>query len=328
MTEKVADVVARELAGFEEIPDWQAKFEAMKSQLDAQALVYLKAKFPGFDEAIFFTDSRGVKREHITDAEDICDAAKIDYACANCKNAECLLPENFKNRNSRPVVLIRENQDGINFLCVRWTSGLKCHNENVNGEFMCLFRQSGLTQSQMHMTFDSYNVASGTKSAKIQAWKAAKEQSCLILAGKAGTGKTHLAVAIALYAMKSGRPAIFRLVSELVDELREANRDNSSRYYELIKTYKEVPCLVLDDMGKERTTRAGLDYVYQIVDYRYRHELQTILTTNAPDSDTLSKWGDEEYIVPMISRIRGRGMWVTIEQANDYRQVKSNAVTR
>ena len=312
MTERISDVIARELADFEDSPDW-SKYETMKSQLDTHALKYLHEKFPGVDESVFFDG-----RKHILDAEDICDAAKIDYACSNCEG-ECILPDRFRNRTSRPVAIMK---DGEFHVC--WTNSIKCHNEKVNGEFMRLFRQSGLTQSQLHMNFDSYAVKAGTKEAKIQAWKAAKEYSCLILAGKAGTGKTHLAVAIAQYAMRKGRCAIFRLVSELVDELREANRDNSSRYYELMKTYKEVPCLVLDDMGKERTTRAGLDYVYQIVDYRYRHELQTVATTNAPDSDTLSRWGEEEYIVPIVSRIRGRGAWVTIENVQDYRQVTSN----
>lgn len=120
--------------------------------------------------------------------------------------------------------------------------------------------------------------------------------------------------------MRNSRSAIFRLVSELVDDLREANRDNSDTYYALMRTCKNVSCLVLDDMGKERTTQAGLDYVYQIVDYRYRHGLQTILTTNAKDCAELGSWGSAEYTVPIVSRIRGRGSWVLIDGAQDYRQ--------
>ena len=328
MPERVFDVLTREFSSFTALlnsPDWKAKQHTRKLELDAQALKYLRLKFPDTDDEVFCTDITGARHEHVIDAEEVCNAAKFEYACSHCKDNECLLPESFRNAKSRPVALIRENQAGVKYLCVRWTFSLKC----ANNDFMNMFKKSGLVQSQLTQTFSNYERVSGVSIAKAQALRAAEEHSCLILAGKAGTGKTHLAVAIALHAMYHGRQAYFRLVSELVDELREANKDNSDEYYALMKAYKEVPCLILDDMGKERTTAAGLDYVYQIVDYRYRHELQTIITTNAPDSETLSRWGSEEYIAPIISRIRGRGAWVTIAQAEDYRQkereVKINA---
>ena len=48
-----------------------------------------------------------------------------------------------------------------------------------------------------------------------------------------------------------------------------------------INKFKRVSCLVLDNLGKERTTDAGVDYLHQIVDYRYRNELQTVVMTNS-----------------------------------------------
>ena len=291
MTEKVADVLTREAGSFAALwssPEWKARQEVRKSQLDERALSYLRAKFPDADETVFFTDSTGAKLEHVIEAEIVCTAAKIDYACANCKNGRCLLPEKFMDRSSRPVALIRENRDGVKYLCVLWTGKFFCRNDPFSGEFGRMFKNSGLVETQITQTFENYGgVSPEVITAKTQAVIAARDMSCLILAGKAGTGKTHLAIAIAIDAMRHGRQAIFRLVSELIDELREANKDNSDKYYELMKTYKEVSCLVLDDMGKERTTKAGVDYVYQIVDYRYRHNLQTIMTTNAPNEKTL-----------------------------------------
>ena len=149
----------------------------------------------------------------------------------------------------------------------------------------------------------------------------------LVLSGKRGTGKTHLATAIAIYAMKHGRGAIFRLVNELLNEIRRAVAENGD-YFSVIQGFKEIPCLVLDDLGKERTTDFGLDALYEIVDYRYRHELQTIITTNAKTIEELASWGKEEYMTPIVSRVLERGAWVTISNADDYRVkrgVKSNA---
>ena len=61
--------------------------------------------------------------------------------------------------------------------------------------------------------------------AKIQAKKAAVDHSNIILAGRAGVGKTYLSVATVIYAMREeGRQARFRLVNEILDELRHAAR--------------------------------------------------------------------------------------------------------
>ena len=325
MPEKVSDVIARSLGGFEKPLDWEAKYEARKAALDAEALKYLHAKFPDADESIFFTAYRGIRLEHVVEAEAVCDAASIDYACGHCGDGGCLLPEQYRDRRSRPVVSI---ENGC--LSVRWTRGIKCHNPAVNGDFVRMFQKSRLVEDDLRKTFGKYEVITGVEEARRKAWDAANGQNCLVIAGKTGTGKTHLAVAIAIYAMRQGRQAMFFDVCELLDELREASRDNSDRYYELMRSCKEVPCLVLDDMGKERTTAAGMDYLYQIVNHRYRHNLQTILTTNASDFEELSSWSSSEYVIPMISRLTGRGAWVTIKNAEDYRQreVKESAGQR
>ncbi len=75
----------------------------------------------------------------------------------------------------------------------------------------------------------------------------------------------------------------------------------------------------MDDLGKERSTEAGYDYLYHILDYRYRHELQTIITTNAMSRETLASWGNPDYLLPLLSRVDEMGGWVCIARGNDYR---------
>lgn len=106
-------------------------------------------------------------------------------------------------------------------------------------------------------------------------------------------------------------------MNELLDELRNAARYTD--YLDVINGFKRVPCLILDDLGKERVTDAGLDYLHQIVDYRYRYELQTVVTTNALTVEELSSWGNANFITPMVSRLLENGEWVTIRNAEDYR---------
>ncbi len=73
---------------------------------------------------------------------------------------------------------------------------------------------------------------------------------------------------------------------ELLDEIKLANRNNTNPFGVMMK-YKSVPCLVLNDLGKHCNTEAVWDYLYQIIDYRYQHGFQTIVTTNAYTPDEL-----------------------------------------
>ena len=244
--------------------------------------------------------------------------SKLAYeACSNCDGTACLLPEIFW-RGYHVVTL--DNSFRRNKLRIGYTGGKNCKYDPLRGKFGELFRKSGLVKRQVYQTFETLeDVNQEITMARIQAKKAAIERSNIILAGRAGVGKTHLAVAIANYRMrKEGRQARFRLVNELLDELRQAAR-YASDYLYVINGFKTTPCLILDDLGKEKTTDAGLDYLHQIIDYRYRNELQTTVTTNALSVEELSSWGNANFITPMVSRLLENGVWVSIRNSGDYR---------
>lgn len=299
-------------------------FERQEDLRRKKALNYLKAKFPAVDEQAFFTDYTGQVFGDVVNFCAAAQASEIEAACENCTGT-CSLPDRLKT--SRPVISIAENPRGCSYLDVRWTSGFTCKFQPLTGEFGRLFRKSGIRTSYAHMTFKGYEstaAASETSKAKLAAWKASQDNSCLILAGKPGTGKTHLAVAIALRAMEHGQQAVFRLVSTMLDEIQAAITDKGD-YDGLMRQFKTVPCLVLDDLGHENMTPARASYLHQIIDYRYGEGLQTIITTNAKNIAELCAWSREEYIMPIISRILGHGSWVTIEHAEDFRRRQNNA---
>ena len=299
-------------------------FVQREAEARTKALSYLKAQFPDTDEKVFRTDYFGQTYDDVISFWAVAQASEIDELCATCEGS-CKLSESIKAKNSRPVISVAESPKGFSFLEVRWTCGLGCKYQQSR-DFERMFKKSGIKPSCQNMTLDSYKCANSdteTQKALLEAMKASENGTCLILSGKPGTGKTHLAVAIALRAMEHGRQAIFRLVSAMLDEIQSAIK-NDGDYDGLMRQFKTVPCLVLDDLGHENMTPARASYLHQIIDYRYSENLQTIVTTNAKDSAELCIWSKEEYIAPIISRLMHRGAWVTIEQAQDYRQVNNN----
>ena len=183
-------------------------------------------------------------------------------------------------------------------------------------------KRCGLTQHQTRQTLAAFECGTDTPElivAKAMAVKAAREGKNLILSGRAGTGKTHLATAIAIEAMRHGKQAAVMTVTELQDLLANQAMNNSCYFADYMMKYKRVPCLVLDDWGKERTTEARLSYLFEIIDYRYKHGLQTIVTTNALDMEGLKNKYNADAIEPMVSRLLENGAWVTIREAANYR---------
>ena len=105
----------------------------------------------------------------------------------------------------------------------------------------------------------------------------------LVFTGDHGTGKTHLAAAIANARLTKGQPAIFVTVPDLLDYLRAAFSPNSQTPFD--KRFEEVrraPLLILDDLGTESATPWAREKLYQIVNYRYNTRLPTVFTTADP----------------------------------------------
>ena len=311
-------------------PEQRAVFEQEDINRRAFVLRYLKAKFPDVDEEVFRTDYAGYLHEEIIYWPTVYKAAIIERACAGCKNARCEIPESLGVKDSCPVISVSESPKGFKFLDVRWTCGLTCKFQPLSGEFGRMFRKSGLKNSHINMTFKNYECSKATpetRIAKLEAMSASEEQSDLVLAGKPGTGKTHLAVAIAIRSMENGRQAIFRLVSTMLDEIQKTIRDNDD-YDGLMKMFMTVPCLVLDDLGHENMTTARSSYLHQIIDYRYSVNLQTIVTTNARNIEELGHLIGADFVAPIASRLSKNGSWITIQNAEDFRmkrrEVKSN----
>ena len=281
---------------------------------------YLRLKFPEVTEDELHRLQHGIYCKE----NELKEAFNYDTTCASCENPETCP---FNRKNGRAVVVLNEAL-GRKRLCTAWTPNIGCkypdadkEPDKPNPEFEQRLQRSGLTEWQSRQTFETYEHA-GAKpeviSAKAKAILAAKNKTSLVLAGKPGTGKTHLAIAIAIDVMKSGRNAIVKTVPDLLDELARADWEHDD-FFGLRQKFRDVSCLVLDDLGKEKSTPKKLEYLYQIIDYRYSHGLQTIITTNAYDMNELVNNDNAKVIEPIVSRLLQNGEWVTIREAENHR---------
>ena len=103
----------------------------------------------------------------------------------------------------------------------------------------------------------------------------------LLLVGGSGTGKTHLAAALANRLMARGEPVFFSFVPDLLDHLRSAyGPDNGLTYEELFEQVKTIPILVLDDLGTHSGTAWAEEKLYQVLNHRYITGLPTVITSS------------------------------------------------
>lgn len=107
------------------------------------------------------------------------------------------------------------------------------------------------------------------------------EPRWLLLMGGYGTGKTHLAAAVAHRWLAAGQSVFFAVVPDLLDHLRAAFAPSSEMPYdEMFDTIREVELLVLDDLGAENGTAWATEKLFQLINYRYNEGLPTVITTN------------------------------------------------
>ena len=132
----------------------------------------------------------------------------------------------------------------------------------------------------------------------------------LILSGKPGRGKTHLAIAIGYRAIQNGFSARFIGASALIDELVAAS--HASRLREATAAWAEPSVLIVDEVGYLKVAPDAANVLFGVVDQRYLAKKPIIFTTNKK----LRTWGDvlhdQDLAEVILDRVLERGQHIAL----------------
>ena len=126
----------------------------------------------------------------------------------------------------------------------------------------------------------------------------------LLLSGPPGLGKTFLSACIARTVSESGFSVVYDTAVNDFEQFdtRRFRRDSSDGLDARDETRRYLGCdlLILDDLGREMTTRLTQASLYELVNTRLVADKQTVISTNLPLEELESR-----YDPPTVSRLKG-----------------------
>jgi DNA replication protein DnaC len=130
------------------------------------------------------------------------------------------------------------------------------------------------------------------------------------LLGPPGTGKSHLATALAVEAVKAGKSVYFSTLAEIIASLAKAEREGQLR--ERIRFLARASLLVVDEIGYLPVTPGGGNLFFQLVNARYEKGAM-ILTSNRGFAEWGEVFGDPVVATALLDRLLHHAAVIQIE---------------
>lgn len=134
----------------------------------------------------------------------------------------------------------------------------------------------------------------------------------VIMLGKSGRGKTHLAVAIAYRAIQNGFNALFVTAAALIEQLSRASTEGRMR--DALSVYLQPHVLVIDEVGYLSYGPDAANVLFHVVNERHLRHRPILFTTN---KSPLTAWGevlhDHDLAEAIVDRVLEKGRLIVVD---------------
>ena len=155
------------------------------------------------------------------------------------------------------------------------------------------FNRVGIPPRYRDRRFENYKAAGkaqlAAKSHAMAYLKLLLDGDCsasLVMTGLPGTGKTHLACAIANAYMRKGGEVVFITVAAMIRKIRETYRpDSELTEQQAINAFRDLDLLILDEVGIQKGDDKEINLLFEVINERYAYLKPTMLLSNLTVED-------------------------------------------
>lgn len=186
-----------------------------------------------------------------------------------------------------------------------------------------LLRASGLSQDK---TFRNFHLSKLTPQLQLQIERLKggnflSSATNVILAGKPGVGKSHIAAALGYELILQGYPVLWTPTANLVQRLLAAKRD--LRLPQELAKLDKFACVILDDIGYVQHDRDEMEVLFTFLSERYENK-SVIITTNLVFSEWNQIFKNPMTTMAAIDRVVHHSVILDMMEIESYRATEAN----